>query len=111
MTHFAIVVCALVLGGIILLVSLLGNAHRRIRELQKQNEHQANRHAEACHNYGRQVELRNGVIKNLLHEKLAPETLAFFIHLSDPSSHIPDSVFDKVASYQEHVVAKKKKEE
>lgn len=108
MTHFAIVVCALVLGGIILLVSLLGNAYRRIRELQKQNVEQSRRHMELSQKFNRQLEVRHDAIKRLLHEKYEPETLAFFIHLTDPSSHIPDNIFEKVDSYQEHIVKKKK---
>lgn len=71
---------------------------------------QLNTTAQSTQKYNRQLEVRHDAIKRLLHEKYEPETLDFFIHLSDPSSHIPDSVFEKVDSYQEFIVKKKKEE-
>lgn len=99
---------AVFLFAFIIVLSLLLNARKVIRGLHRENDNQVNRHSEACHKYGQQIEKRNGVIKTLLHERLEPETLDFFIHLTDPSSHIPDNIFEKVDSYQEHIAKKNK---
>ena len=98
------------LALVVVLLTLLVKANKRIHACYRENENQMRRHSEHCTKYSQRVEKRNEVIKLLLHEKYEPETRAFFIHMSDPSSHIPDSIFEKVDSYQEYIEVKKKKE-
>jgi len=96
------------LALVVVLLTLLVKANKRIHACYRENEDQLRRHAEVCSKLNRQLEVRHAAIKFLLHKKYEPETLAFFIHMSDPSSHIPDSVFERVDSYQEFIVKKKK---
>jgi hypothetical protein len=94
----------------IVVISLLLNSRKEVRRMQQELDNREVRHGEERVGYNRQVDLRNEYVKKLLHENLDPETLSFFIHLTDFGSHIPDHIFEKVSAYQEFI-AKKKKEE
>lgn len=88
---------------------LYRQTRKELRQANKYFDDQVHKTTEASIRYNRQLEVRHDAIKRLLHNKYAPETLSFFTHMSDPSSHIPDSVFEKVDAYQDFI-AKKTKE-
>ena len=104
---FVSIVGAVLTLVFIILLSLLLNARKVIQDCNKRLDDQSNRTAEAAQKYNRQLEVRHAAIKQLLHGNYEVETMDFFAHLSDPSSHIPDSVFEKVDAYQTFIVKKK----
>lgn len=104
------VAAAVVLLAFIILLSLFLNARKDLRQANKYFDDQVHKTTEASVKYNRQLEVRNDAIKKLLRGQYAPETITFFTHLTDPSSHIPDNIFEKVDAYQ-GFISKKKKEE
>lgn len=100
-------VCTL---AFITVLCLLKRAIRMGREADSRLNNHLHTTAEAAQKYNRQLEVRHDAIKKLLRGQYAPETVTFFTHLTDPSSHIPDNIFEKVDAYQ-GFISKKNKEE
>lgn len=87
---------------------LYRQTRKELRQANKYFDDQVHKTTEASIRYNRQLDVRHDAIKKLLTNYYAPETLTFFAHLVDPSSHIPDNIFEKVDSYQGFIMRKKK---
>jgi hypothetical protein len=107
---FIYIVGGLVALAFIILLSLFLNTRKAVREHIKVNTDQASRHADLAMKFNRQLEVRHDAIKKLLGHAYNTETQDFFKHMTDPSSHIPDSVFEKVEAYQNFITKRKKDE-
>jgi len=101
---------AAVTGVVILLLYYLLSARKNIRRLTERLTEVSQKRSEDSQKSNQQLNMRNDTIKRLLHEQYEPETLAFFIHLTNSSSYIPDSVFDKVEAHQAFIMKKKRED-